>query len=353
MGKTTRTLPGALGAALAVLLGVGGIQPARAQLLVLDPGQQVVALPSGPAGELSGISHLGGDAFVAASDAGGQLFPITIAVDLDIGSVDWTAIGAGLSLAVGVDLEGVAYDGSTGTVFVSDEKGAEIREHRLSDGALLGSVGVPSIFDEYRSNLSLESLALDAPGGALWTANEEALVPDGPISTFVLGTVVRLQRFDETLQPDGQWAYVTDPIPGGPIFGLERSGVSDLLALETGELLVLERSFSSQLFRSRIYQVDFEGATDVSALPALEGASYTPVGKTLLWQAQTAANFEGMTLGRVLGAGDRSLLLVADDGGNASHAVYPLRLFVPEPAVGTLVVAGVGALAALARRGPA
>ena len=108
----------------------------------------------------------------------------------------------------------------------------------------------------------------------------------------------RLQRFDPEGRPSGQWAYRADPRPGGPIGGLERAGVVDLLSLPGGELLVLERTFSDRGFRARIHQVDLRNATDVSDLSTLAGADFEPARKRLLWEGhQLAMNFEGWTRG--------------------------------------------------------
>jgi hypothetical protein len=188
-------------------------------------------------------------------------------------------------------------------------------------------------FDAARLNRSLESLAWEAATGALWTANEGALEPDGPLATFAAGTTVRLQRFDADGLPDGQWAYAAEPIPGGPFQGNETNGVVDLLPLPSGELLVLERSLSSLFFDVRLYEVDFAGATDTSALASLASESFVPVAKTLRWSSgQLLSNFEGLALGPPLQAHDWSLLLVSDDGGTFGQALYPLRVsFVPEP----------------------
>ncbi len=253
-------------------------------------------------------------------------------------------------LASGVDLEGVAFDPATSTVLVSDETGSAIRRHNPATGALLGTLAVPPVFGSARANRSLESLARDPVTGALWTANEDALVPDGPATSFAAGSDVRLQRFGAAGAPDGQWAYPTDPIPGGAIGGSETSGVVDLLALPSGELLVMERSLSSPFFfQVRIYQVDTTGATDTSALSGLIGASYTAATKTLLWTSEEAgqfSNFEGLSLGPQLDDGSMSLLLVADDNATRNQALYPLRLsFVPEPAPATLLAAALAGLA--------
>lgn len=241
---------------------------------------------------------------------------------------------------IGDDLEGVAYDPINDSIYTSDETGAVIREHALS-GSLLNIVPVPKNLKAYRNNFSLESLALSEDALALWTCNEEALahvamgINDGALSTTNSGSVVRLTRFLRSnvhaeWAASGQWAYRTDPIRGSPYKGHERSGVADLCALPDGTLLVLERELSMNRFvsfKSRIYRVTIEGVTDVSAIPSLEGASYTHVVKTLLWDENTLlANFEGICLGPRLNDESLSVVLISDGDSSAAKVLYALKL---------------------------
>jgi hypothetical protein len=55
------------------------------------------------------------------------------------------------------------------------------------------------------------------------------------------------------------------------------------------------------------------GATDVSAIPALDGAVYTPAAKDLLYEGEHN-NLEGLARGPMLGEGRWSLIGVVDDG---------------------------------------
>lgn len=332
--------------------------PAASGASVVDPGHGPTALAAGAAGatELSGIAYAGAGGYYAISDSGAVLFELAIQIDPASAAILSAAVVGSLPLASGTDLEGLVHHPLGGSVIAADEVGPGIREYRLSDGAEISSVTLPAIYAQVRSNLSLESLSMrvasSATDDALWTANEEALTVDGPVSSGTSGSLVRLQRFDSTLAPAGQWAYLTDPYPGAPFLGQERSGVADLLALPNGELLALERSFSSSLFRTRLYRVDFSGATDTSALTSLATDPFTPVTKTLLWErAGTFENFEGLTLGPALDAGDWSLLLVSDNGGGAQQSLYPLRIaYLPEPGASAGLIAGGLALAALGRR---
>jgi hypothetical protein len=130
--------------------------------------------------------------------------------------------------------------------------------------------------------------------------------------------------------PISQWAYLTDPIPGDtlrPGRDVEASGVSELVALPDGALLVLERAYGAVGTRSRLYEVDFSGATDTTALPGLAGAPVAPVRKTLLWERVFPdANFEGAALGPGLDSGARSLVLISDNGHALRQVLYALVL---------------------------
>lgn len=288
---------------------------------------------------LSGITYAGGERFYAIDDSGATLYPMTIRIDLSTGAIVTNSCHEGIVL-IGDDLEGVAYDPTNDSIYTSDETGAIIREHALS-GSLLRTVPVPENLKAYRNNFSLESLSLNEDALALWTCNEEALenlamgINDGALSTTNCGSVVRLTRFSRSdahasWTHSGQWAYRTDPIRGGPYKGIERSGVADLCALPDGTLLVLEREFSVNQFasfKSRIYRVAIDDATDVSALASLKGASYTRVAKTLLWDENTMlANFEGLCLGPPLRDGCLSLILISDGDSGAAKALYALKL---------------------------
>lgn len=84
-------------------------------------------------------------------------------------------------------------------------------------------------------------------------------------------------------------------------------------------------------FRSRVYQVSFKGASDVSACENLTADGIVPVIRRRLWASDTAfANYEGMCLGKRLADGTRALLLVSDGDGYASERFYVFKLDVQE-----------------------
>lgn len=337
-------------------LAAGGGAVAHAQTIV-DPGQGRVTLSSGAtsAAELSGITFAGGTRYYAVGDNGAKsIWDLAIVLDTATGRITSSGVTGGISAPdMGTDAEGIAFRVATGSVFISDEVASTINEFAVPAGTLAGGVGVPAIYSpsNVQSNMGLESLAY-GPGG-LWTSNEEALVPDGPLSTTAAGSWVRIQRFSEQgggLTVAGQWGYKTDPISAlSPLTTAERSGVVDILPWSDTQLLVLERELGQAVprFRSRLYLVDTTTASDVSALASINAGGFTPLAKTLLWEDTFAlTNFEGMTYGPTLDDGSRSLLLVSDNGGGLTQDLYPLRVVaaVPEPATVGLAMAGLAGL---------
>jgi hypothetical protein len=296
---------------------------------------------------LSGITYLrpvpppaaaGTHEFAAVMDNSDKLVRINVVFTSAGGIASATVVG-GVKLDRSLDFEGVAIastpetPGAT-TLLLAEETTPGVHEFRLSDGSFVRTLPTPSVFAGRRSNFGFESLASrPIPPGPIspstrleaWTANEEALANDGPISSPTAGTVVRLQRMQRlggVWSASHQLAYVTEPMHGSTTSGA-RSGVSDLVALPDGQLLVLERSFAFNLggfFRTRIYQVNFNGASDVAALPSLVGVPYTPVGKRLVYQGNQA-NLEGLCVGpRLEGIAPRwAMLGVVDDADPISQ----------------------------------
>jgi hypothetical protein len=329
-----------------------------AQPTVIDPGQGRVSLSSGAtaAAELSGITHVGGSTYHAVGDNGAKtIWTLSVGIDPLTGWIGSSAVTGGIAAAgLGTDSEGIAYRAATGTVFVSDEVASTIREFSLSTGSLVGSVSVPAIYaaGNVQSNMGLESLAFGA--GGLWTANEEALVPDGPLATTTAGSWVRIQRFDQSLTASGQWGYRTDPITSlNSFISAERSGVVDILPWTATELLVLERELGGAVvpqFRSRLYLVDTATGSDVAALSTIAAGGFTPLAKSLLWERSFGfTNFEGMTYGPTLADGARSLVLISDNGGGLNQDLYALAV-VPEPSLAMFGAAVGGAVWLFGRR---
>jgi len=292
-------------------------------------------VPSFPITGLSGITYATGTTYYACLDNSSHLIELGITLAPD-GSILTASVIRGIILSEIHDFEGIAIASPT-SVYLGEEDSPAVHEFDLATGARLSTLPTPAVFLQRRPNFGFESLT--RRGHTIYTANEEALTPDGPLSTQAAGTVVRLQRYTSGL-PDLQFAYRTEPLHGSPISG-SRSGLSDLLTLPDGRLIALERSFAfnlAGLFRTRIFALDLAGATDTSALPSLAVASYTPIAKTLLLSADLT-NLEGLCLGPRLdppgspGPYRYALLGIVDDGDPISTSrLYSFELAnIPAP----------------------
>ena len=263
-----------------VVLGAVALSPlfnskcAVAEWAVESRGSLVLDT-SGVAGvaELSGAVYIadagGASRFYAVQDDGDQVVQFSVTFGPDGTLITAVAETANSLSPASFDTEGVALGVTNGSsVFLSEETTPGVREFDLATGLELQSVTLPSVFSSARANRGLESLTRQNGPGVMWTANEEALTIDGPTANDVTGTSVRLQRLDingTTISANAQFAYQVDPVHDNhiPEDG-GRSGLVDLVALDDGTLLALERSlgFSSGLgiptFESRIYEINFE-----------------------------------------------------------------------------------------------
>ncbi|HSI58517.1 MAG TPA: esterase-like activity of phytase family protein, partial [Ideonella sp.] len=206
------------------------------------------------------------------------------------------------------------------------------------NGNFLREFAVPSLFNPagstaadqlgdtgIRNNLAFESLAVSPDRRTVFIANEDALAQDGPVAAFGVKSPVRIASFDSaTGAPGSQWVYETDGVIDAPAPGASaNNGLVELLATGPKCFLALERSFTSGVGNSiRVYLADAHRATDVAALPALAGASYTPLRKTLALDLADVRNddgsrlvldnTEGLSLGPVVN-GLRTFVLMSDN----------------------------------------
>lgn len=291
-------------------------------------------------GEMSGVTYIGPapeagkHRFLTVQDNGNGIVTFDASFNLNGGLVAAQAVSNQL-LSASLDFEGIVQVGDS--VFLSEENGPGVREYNPQTGAELQSVSIPSLFtDNSRNNRGFESLAYDQLGTKLWTANEEALSIDGPLATSTAGTTVRLLELaisGQTITAGSQYAYEVEPIHGLAT-GSARSGLVELVSMPDGTLIGLERSAALALpgLLNRIFEIDFSTATDVSAAAfeaGLDGATYSPVGKELLWTGaigSTGQNLEGLTVGPRLPNGDWILLGVVDSGDSfSSNTIFAMQ----------------------------
>lgn len=299
----------------------------------------------GSVAELSGVTYLGPsapgvDRFAAVQDNGAGVTVFDVAISSDASLVSATGVSQ-IALEDGFDFEGVAYSNpARNSLFVSYEGDPAtpstlpgVREYDLATGDLLQSIALPDPWNTSgitRGNRGFESLSRSPSGRTMWTGNEEALTIDGPAATQASGTTVRLQKLDvvgNTIAAAQQYAYQVEPIHG-PTNSSARSGLADLVSLPDGSLLTLERSAALTLppIQARIYQLGFQGATDISQQPfvdGLSGTTFDAAQKTLLFSGGVGGlfeinNLEGLALGPRLPSGNWSLVGVVDNGGGST-----------------------------------
>lgn len=319
---------------------------------------------------VGGLSGLTWDAkngcLLAISDDRGRFGPVrAYRIRLDVASrrdgrfpVTATASVDGMTLLTDakgrpfvpsrIDTEGIAL--LPGRLLVSTEAiarhgiPAAITEH-APDGRLLRELPLPANLlpapgRGVRDNLGFEGLAATPDGRYLFAGLENALEQDGAPADVKTPSPARLLRFD--LSSGGlpaEFVYVVDPVsPPPPSEGLFRvNGLSDVLPLGPDRLLVLERQFiDGSGNAARIWDVSLEGATDVSSLESLAGATYVPVRKTLLLDlAETGAaleNFEGFAFGPTLPDGRASLVVASDDNFNPEQESTTFLVFAVDRA---------------------
>ncbi len=330
---------------------------------VIAPEPQVAGDP--PIGGLSSLFHVGGGIYYAVSDDRGGYGPAryyTISIDLTDGSLDQPDVTVnawhrlldqnGEPLEPGTyDLEGFVARGQN--FFVSSEGGAneEIPPFIAvfgPDAAMIERLGLPPGFAPsadgttgVRYNRAFEGLAITPDGKYLFTATESALRQDGPVATPAGGARVRILRFArEHGVFDAQYAYDLDPVhTAPPEDGLAVTGIVELLALSSEQLLVLERSFVAGADSShsiKLFEACLGPATDVSQIPSLADAdSVVPAQKRLIADLADLMprtdNVEGMTFGPNLPSGAPTLVIVTDNNFAPERQVTQLVAFEIRP----------------------
>jgi hypothetical protein len=199
------------------------------------------------------------------------------------------------------------------------------------DGTHVREYILPSMFNMAatetgpRGNAVFEGMAFTPDKSKAVVIMEGPLFQDGLSPSLTTKSVARITVFDRTSgAASAQFAYPVESVQVAPTptGSFTVNGATEILALSNTRFLVLERSFSVGVVGNqvRLYEIDTAPATNVLAVPALVGASYTAVTKKLVLNFDTIkavvgniANLEGMTFGPKLANGRNSLVVVADD----------------------------------------
>ena len=252
-----------------------------------------------------------------------------------------------------VDPEGIR-QAPNGNLYVSSEGVYTSPAQRIqpfvreftTGGRFVRAFETPAAFDYVdsattggRSNKLFEALAV-TPDGTLFTANEDALVQDGPMSSLAAASVVRVLRMDAaSAKSTAQYAYPLPRIPVDKAAGgsfLPDNGLAELLAVSDKHFIAVERAYADGVgntIRLVLATIDAD-TTDVQHLPSLVGAAYRPMQRRLLlempivWQGVKLDNIEGLAWGPRLANGHRTLVLVADNNFSAKQVTQFIALEV-------------------------
>jgi predicted extracellular nuclease len=312
-------------------------------------------------GGLSGLTYDPGcDLFYVVSDDRGSIDPprfFTLKVRLDGEKADATVRGAtvlrdsgGVPFARGVlDSEALALS-PDGTLFLASEgvphRGIPPMVARFGlEGTMIDELALPDYFlpnadgtRGVRDNLGFEGLALSPDGKRLFVAAENALAQDGPLADTDRGSPARLLVFElPGGRPIAEFLYEVGPVPDQPepASAFRTNGISEIVALDTHRLLVVERSFSAGVGnRVRLYQVDLSRATninDVDGILEMDGPRPVMADKALIadlgQRGLVPDNIEGMALGPDLGDGRRLLVMISDNNFQPSVQANQIVFF--------------------------
>ncbi len=215
-----------------------------------------------------------------------------------------------------------------------------VREMAL-DGSYLRDFTLPKKYlvtdnKGIRDNLAFEALTVTTDNKSLVISTEGPLKQDGQEADAGHGALVRLLQFDiETGQAIHEYVYSLEPVHKEPlpVGNFSVNGVVDILALNSNEYIIAERSFSFGVGLSvRLYLVNLAGATDVLSLESLQGSQYQIADKKLLLDLGelgiTIDNIEGMSFGKMLKDGRRSLIMISDDNFSFAQVTQILAFAV-------------------------
>jgi hypothetical protein len=238
------------------------------------------------------------------------------------------------------DPEGIAFDERRQQLYWSSEGERIVKDPNRPllldpwvrvaglDGAFRNEFALPPMLSMSqkdtgaRANNGLEGLTLSPSGTFLFAGMEDPGFNDGSEPTADAGALTRITRFDvSTGAATAQYAYPLDPIsaPNG-----EQNGLSDLVAIDDDNFLVIERSHGDHNV-ARIYRASIGEADNILGRPSLGDGPPKAMAKTLLAdlstmpQVQNLDNVEGITLGPKLPDGRQVVVLVTDDNFSADQ----------------------------------
>lgn len=273
-----------------------------------------------PAGNYSGITHLGGSRYAVCDDKAPDGFFVW---DIDVDTVSEKIRqvrneGFHASGCANRDAEGIAYAADIQTVFMASEQDGKIYAY-APDGQPKPTES-PVLLDRFSKNTGLEGLTYDRQRRCLWAMEENG--GEGHC---------RLLRLDHRLATLQTLHYPLDA-PVAKKKGLTHvHGVSAVCALDDGRLLVLEREAwvpkkkIGAWVRCKLYVVSPQQLSEKQLVAAWRSR--------LNLTARSWANYEGMCLGPRMADGRCVLILLSDSqnryGGVLQDRIRTVLLTLP------------------------
>ncbi|MBP3088231.1 esterase-like activity of phytase family protein [Corynebacterium sp. sy017] len=309
-------------------------------------------------GGISGLTHLGGDEYMALSDDStgkSRMYRMTIPADYNANdkikvtdtimlhdpqgnpypkeSVDPESIRLLPDGTLAWTTEGWAKDGNfiAPGIIISDQQGKELR--RIAAPAYHaptpdGKMGISH-------NQANEGLTrIYGNDDILMTINEGTLIQDGEQNTEEHGMKVRLTQYSLS-KGEAIAEYVVEIGPRYPHSKLR--GPSEIIAANDGSFYIIERGYIPDNGNlGEIYRITLDGATNVLGRSALDGTE-VPVKKELVFDFASMLkndgtdpidNVEALSWGPVLPDGRAQLIVIADDNFNETQRTLLDRIAI-------------------------
>lgn len=277
-----------------------------------------------PAGNYSGITHLHDDVYAVVSDKADSayFFYFRVQVDPQTGQlqrVENLGYARCQEKQKGFDREAITKI-ADGRLVIASEGTYGLKEYAYDDKGVTNSQlwewKMPS--EAFYPNYVFESAAYDTKNQLLWTISESCLRKDGtPASPqHQVPNRLRLMAFDmKSDAPVASYVYQMDAPTTRRTAQTYVMGVSELCALEDGQLLVLER----EAFVPKIKLGSFCKCKLYLVNPVQEQqAPFLKKRLLYAWKTRLSlfrysfANYEGMCLGPKLKDGSQVVILLSD-----------------------------------------
>ncbi len=244
------------------------------------------------------------------------------------------------------DPESICFSSKSGTLFWSSEGD---RERNIlpfiaemdTNGNQIRKFNLPKHFIDttqnkgWYHNAAIESMTFSDNENKIWFLSETALQQDGEMTKNTEGIFpIRLIGLDrKTSNFEQEFVYLAEPVAKEPIpqtaYGL--NGIVEILEWKTDknntQFLVLERSYSQGYQADggtvvKLFLVETKNATDSKNIESLKNLipnkDYIPLKKTLIsnlskMNLNHVDNIEGMTLGKILANGNKTIIFVSDN----------------------------------------